>query len=131
MNRMVPLLAQMEMLDVGAAQGHFRFSLLPQILLIVGAIILIVGLIFIWAIFFRKPARRRRKHHKHRKHPPKTDSKSAEAAIKKAPAAVVESNKGKKRRRSRHERLPRNPTLAETKGLPPIREEQSTLPPPY
>lgn len=131
MNGMAPFLAQMDMLDINAAQGHFRFSLLPQILLILGAIILIVGLIFIWAIFFRKPARRRRKYHKHHKQLPKTENKSVEAAIEKAPAAVVESNTSKKRRRSRHERRPRNPTLAETKGLPPIREEQTTVPPPY
>jgi hypothetical protein len=35
-------------------------------------------------------------------------------------------NKGKKRRKNRNRRRQKNPTLAETGGLPPIREEKKT-----
>ncbi|MDB6067278.1 MAG: hypothetical protein JWR26_3486 [Pedosphaera sp.] len=131
MNGLVPYLAQIEMLDIDAAKSHLLHSMWLQVLLIVGAIIVIVGLVFIWAIFFRKPGRRRRKHHKHRKKFPQAENKLVEDTVEKTAVTVEENNSRKKRRRSRREHRPRNPTLAETKGLPPIREGQSTLPPPY
>ena len=79
-------------------------------LLIFGAITVVVLLALIWAAFVRK-SKRHRKHHYPRARTERT--------------ATVESERPKeaKRRkfRRRRESRPRNPTLAETGGLPPVR----------
>src|SRR5581483_2010783 len=69
------------------------------------------------AVFIRKPSRRRRRYHY-----PKHGASSAPGKN----GAEVTSRNGeaepeKRRRRKRRER-PLNPTLAETRGLPPIRK---------
>ena len=88
-----------------------------QRLLIFGALGLVTLLILAWAVFLRKRRRRRKEHHH--------SSKPAE--VTQAPAEEdVPSPSGKRRRRRRSGRShrPRNPTLAEPGGLPPIRLER-------
>ena len=87
-------------------------SVAGQILLVVGAVLIIGLAIFIWAAFFRKPHRHHHsydleggglpKRHKHR-------SKLARML-------------GKKRRKRRRRERPVNPTLAQVGGLPPPRK---------
>jgi hypothetical protein len=69
---------------------------------------------FLWAIFFRRPSRGPRYKFPHR--PPGTDGAGLEPARARA-----------RRRKRRKER--RNPTLAETGGLPPVRSLESGTPP--
>ena len=90
-----------------------------QSLIIFGAIGLVILLIVIWAIFLRKQSRRRRSHHHFSEtvHSPRT---SAAEDVPPPP----ETHHKRKRRRRKHRS--RNPTLAETGGLPPVRPE---LPP--
>lgn len=83
-----------------------------QVVIVVGIILLVAGLFFAWAAFWRKP--RRRKHSYHA--PP-------EAAL----PARHDSNSGmfhrKHRRHRRHHRdRPLNPTLSQVGGLPPKRD---------
>jgi hypothetical protein len=87
---------------------------------LVGALFLVVLVVFALAVFFR-PQRRHR--HSHRSRKP-------------APTAVSENAHGKKSswhsRRKHHrqpENLPRNPTLAEAGGLPPVRTGERSSPP--
>lgn len=79
---------------------------------IFGSLGLLTVLALVWAVYFR----RRHRHHHHHHHS--------------APNANAEPAREKGRRRRRREHRPRNPTLAETGGMPPVREEESSDPQP-
>ena len=67
----------------------------------------VVGIIFLWAGFIRKPRRERRyKYHR---------------APRQQPVAP------KTAKRKRRSEPPMNPTLAETRGLPPVRESEGMI----
>lgn len=91
-----------------------------EALAIIGATLLLVIALGIWAVYFRKRGRRRKHHHSrsHNSESPRPET-SAETDAVAAP--------GRRRRRRRHHR-PRNPTLAETGGLPPVRSEPPPAP---
>ena len=88
--------------------------------IIVGALLFVTATIYVWAAFFRKRGRRRRVrlyHHRHRSPGP-----AAAAAGKDGEAGSPVIHSRHRHRRRRHRRRaerPRNPTLAETGGLPP------------
>ena len=94
-------------------------------MLIFGAIGLVTLLVMAWAVFLRKRRRRRRElHHSH-------SHSSRPAEVAKVPAAedaAAPPEKRRHRRRSHRKHRSRNPTLAETGGLPPIREEDPPEP---
>jgi hypothetical protein len=89
-------------------------------LLLVIALGLVSLLVVVWAVFFRKPRRRRRsRHHSHQRSsdsPELVEPPQQEASASPPPEE-------RKSRRSRRRRRSRNPTLAETGGLPPVRSE--------
>ena len=86
--------------------------------IIFGAIGLVTVLVLLWAMFLRRKRRRRREHHHAHRH----SSGPAEVPeSSKDESALAPPEKRRHRRRSGHRHLPRNPTLAETGGLPPIR----------
>jgi cell division septation protein DedD len=81
----------------------FALSTFMEYLLLIGAIVLVAVLVVFWAVAIRKPrSERRYKYHR----VPRGE-------------APPETKRSKRKRRSEP---PRNPTLAETRGLPPIRE---------
>ena len=85
---------------------------------VVAAMAVLVSLLLVWAVFFRKPQRRRERG---RLIEPKAGAKALTAR---------ESGAKSGRRRRRRERLrPRNSTLAETGGLPPLGTGDSKPPP--
>jgi|SRR4051812_29626921 FtsZ-interacting cell division protein ZipA len=88
-------------------------------LVVIGTMLLVILLPFIWAVFWRK--RGRRKHHHHH-------SPAGSHASHRETASVVNDDETpaekKKRRRRRREHRPRNPTLSEAGGLPPIKREE-------
>jgi len=86
----------------------------PGIVLILGLPLLLAVGIFIWAAFFRK--RRRPHEHRHHHSPPTGTGSSTE---KKAWSSWFSRRRRRRRRRERG----RNPTLAESGGLPPMRGE--------
>jgi len=92
--------------------GSFR-----EILLVIGALATISLVVLAWGLLTHKPGR----HHR-RRHDPHRKSSTP------APGATEESPKRKWRRRRREDRRPRNPTLAETGGLPPTRSGPSIDP---
>jgi hypothetical protein len=96
-------------------------------LIIFGAIGLVTLLMVLWAVFLRKRGRRRRKHH----HPHQSSSQPPEVpAVAKDGSALSTPENRRHRRRSGRRHRPRNPTLAETGGLPPVRPESPTEPQP-
>ena len=96
-------------------------------ILIFGAIGLVTLLLLLWAIFLRKRRRHRREHHHAHRH------SSTPAEVLEAPkdeGAPSPPQKRRHRRRSSRRDRSRNPTLAETGGLPPIRPEDPPEPRP-
>ncbi len=96
-------------------------------------IIGIVGLfVVLWVVFIRRPSRReRRKYPKYPKYP-EGAQEEAVADEDKADAEHHDGDdspegRGQRRHHGRRRRMethrPRNPTLAETGGLPPLRED--------
>ena len=93
-----------------------------QFFIVFGAIVGVVFLAVIWAVYLR----RRRRHHSH-KHSHHHRQESSEIQ----PAEGGEQGGARKRRkwrRRRRDHRPRNPTLAETGGLPPVRSERPPEP---
>ena len=83
---------------------------LKEILVLIGAVLLVAIAVMIWAVAFRKKRKRTRLYHRHHR-------SSAESATSEN---YGKRSQGSRRRREGRER-PRNPTLAETGGLPPAR----------
>jgi hypothetical protein len=88
--------------------------------IIFGTLLIVTAAVFVWAAFIRKRGRRRRvrlRHHRHRSPAPAV---AAGGKDSEAGNPVIHSRHRPRRRRHRHRRdRPRNPTLAETGGLPP------------
>jgi hypothetical protein len=94
---------------------HFWNSLgsgTKDALIIFGAALLLTLILFIWAMFIRHPKRQ---------------SKAFGGGDRRERGFLVtDAERGKhrsRRRKHRHTKRRRNPTLAETGGLPPIRDE--------
>jgi len=83
-------------------------------LIVFAAFTFVVASILLWAIYVRKP---RRRHHSRRR------SHHSSSANRGADEAASQSPKRRKWRRPRRDHRPRNPTLAETGGLPPVRDQ--------
>ena len=115
-----PILLADEITDAILASWRTSDPATRERVYIFGAIGVVTLLVLIWATFLRKRRRRRHEHH-HAQH---ASSRAAEAAETAAPgdaAAPIERRRHRRRAGRRHR--PRNPTLAETGGLPPIRPE--------
>jgi hypothetical protein len=111
--------------DQVLASWRFLDPATRGILLVFGSIGLVTLLALIWATFFRKLGRRRRKRH----HAYQQSSNPAEVPatprVEDAPSLPETRHH---RRRSGRRRRSRNPTLAETGGLPPVRPEGPSEP---
>jgi hypothetical protein len=100
-------------------------------LLILGAVLALTLVLIVWAKYGRKWKRRRSEYRK----PTRSTATAAASLALEAPDEVGalsdrhhRSRRRKKYRRRREEHRQRNPTLAETGGLPPMREGQTTPP---
>jgi hypothetical protein len=86
-----------------------------------GSVTVLAVLALVWAAFFRKRKRRHPLQHRAPNgwgmNPPNEN-----------PIIVVKSSRSHRKRRREHR--PRNPTLAETGGMPPLRPENSPDTPP-
>ncbi len=92
-----------------------------EIFILLGALFMVVVCLVLWAMFIRKTKKRRRKHHEFRG--------SYSEKLKKG-AGDIKELVDKHSRRRKHWRYQKNPTLAETGGLPPRRDPDSPPPPP-
>jgi len=95
------------------------FGLAREVFLVVGVGIALGLILFLWVYFTHKG---RRRHHSTQQL-----SKPIYRAEKLSPEEAATRVKLRKKRRRHPDNLPRNPTLGETGGLPPIRPDE---PPP-
>lgn len=121
MNGAVLLLDATDDLKDLIAQNRLSKSSLTQTLIVFGSLLMVTVAIFIWVVYFRKKKR----------HPPHHWNLRDEKAGVSAGTAPAAREKGNRKERRRRRRRPRNPTLAETRGLPPVRDRQPNRPPPY
>ncbi len=146
MLKLAILLAQIDLEHVIPEPSRNARSNIRDILLILGATFLVAVLLFLWAFFLRKRHSTRRHHrsHKHGHSHSRTNGHThdvAEADIvtpelteeePELPTPADHSHRRRRRRRKKRpghpDNRPRNPTLAETGGLPPVRPEESEEP---
>jgi hypothetical protein len=110
-----PMLASKEV-DDALEQWRTLSPGVRECLVIIAALVAVCIAVLIWVVYFRRVRRRPHGHHhsRHYSQGPATD-------------VVVESEdepdqpRRRKWRRPRREHRPRNPTLSETGGLPPVR----------
>jgi len=119
-----PCLAEDEPLQI--LEDYWRTTTSPtnEYLMVLGAVTAVSILILIWVLYFRK---------KHRPHPHSHHHHAHQDAAEPAMQGAGEADQPRKRhkwRRRRREHRPRNPTLAETGGLPPVRNSHSSGPVP-
>ena len=118
-------LAEVETEEV-LASWRFLNPTTHEGLIIFSAIGLVTLLVVLTVMFLRKQRHRRRGHH-HASRPAAKPIDATEASLDEESPALPEKPRRRRRRTGRIHR-PRNPTLAETGGLPPIRPEDSTEP---
>ena len=124
------LLVSGDQVDIEDAVAGWR-SMSPATrdsFIIFAAVIFVSLLILIWAIFIRKPGQRRRIRRSHSSEKAAPEA-SAVTVVPQQKAESETQSSGRRRRRRRREHRPRNPTLAETGGLPPVRQEPASEPP--
>jgi hypothetical protein len=125
MIKLLPFLAQVNISYDDAFGGWKKMSSgTREFLTIAGAICTVTLLVFIWAIFIRKRGKRRRAGSQQKSQPRASTQAATPAAQNGAGNPVSQpQHRRHRRRRRRREHRPRNPTLADTGGLPPIRSE--------
>jgi hypothetical protein len=114
------LLADLEIDDVIGNWNRMDATTRDAIL-VFGALVIVTLVVVLWAAFVRKK-KRSREHYHHHRHRPLTETPVV------AESQQTNENSGRERRRRKRRRRdhrPRNPTLAETGGLPPIKPEGS------
>ena len=119
-----PLFAQTSLpTDVLPGSWHWMGLTMREMLTLFGAVGVVTLLVVIWAAYIRK----RPKSHSHRYHYPSDEQETSSSSSGGDPQENGEKRYRRKRRRRREHR-PRNPTLAETGGLPPLRSEHPSDP---
>ena len=120
MNSLPSLLAQAEPSGVSADKPVSNV-LTEEMFLMCLAVGAVAVLLVLWAMFIRKP----RPHRHRRYHHHDSDSERSMEADESVDEDHLQADgHEKRRRRRRREHRPRNPTLAETGGLPPIRTDK-------
>jgi hypothetical protein len=120
MSGWVPMIGDLEIDDV-MGNLHRMDASSRDAILIFGAMAVVTLLVVVWAAFIRKKPRKRLHHYRR----PQV-SRAAEPETAEEPEQPAEEpGGGRRRKRRRREHRPRNPTLAETGGLPPIKPEGS------
>ena len=90
-----------------------------QVLLLIGLVVVMAVVIFIWAAYVRTPKKTRHSHH----HSDHDHSGLPERRRRRSGLGRLFGRKHRRRRSSSRER-PVNPTLSQIGGLPPRRDEQ-------
>ena len=135
----------------GSPLGKGAGLVLVDILLVLGAVLAVSLLLVVWAKYLRRSKHHSHHHHHHRRSgedlaPVARATPASEAAGESSPdpsfppseEADADSDDSTSRHHHRHRRRrirrrehrPRNPTLAETGGLPPIRNPETPPPGP-
>ena len=125
MNILPLLLAQTEPLAPATPWQWSNLAVRERVMIFGALGLVTLGLVF-WAVFIRKKRHRHHSHHHHHHHHHRHYDSARVQEAPEEPQTENASSQPERRhhrwRRRRHHR-PRNPTLAETGGLPPIRQE--------
>ncbi len=116
----IPIVLADQVTASALATWRMSDAAMRERILIFGAIGVVILLVLIWAIFLRKSRRPRHGHRRWHYHSPEPAPVAPGASDE---AAAPSPERRRRRRRSSRKHRPRNPTLAETGGLPPIRPE--------
>ncbi|HEY9173557.1 MAG TPA: hypothetical protein VI136_14825 [Verrucomicrobiae bacterium] len=106
-------------------QSNLSQQTMRDVFIIVAVVLGLTALLLAWALVIRKPRRRHGSHHK--PEDPATLVRYRQAQNEDQGLLSLLKPKHRRRKRRFHHR---NPTLAETGGLPPPRSEQSPAPRP-
>jgi peptidoglycan/LPS O-acetylase OafA/YrhL len=106
-------------LPVSGLDTGIKQSLSGTVPVIIAALLILFGFIT-WAVFLRPSERRRQRG--------EILEGAAAVRLRSSSSSNSGSGSGRSRRRRREKGRPRNPTLAETGGLPPVRDPKA--PPP-
>jgi len=109
----------------GSFDGPSRL-VLTDILLILGALVALTLILIVWARYIRRQRRRRTRSSSSKPHKLVPVEQRDDASDEEVEPG---GRRRRKFRKQRREHRGRNPTLAETGGLPPQREEKSANPP--
>lgn len=132
------MLAQLTLEDPGYFIRGFRVTpAILQTLIVLGSILLVALVIFFWIAWRQtrsssgsrrhRHRRRHQHHHRHHDHTPvfsATSDDASDETPEEEHDKQADSGSGRHRKQRRPHR-PRNPTLAQTGGLPPKRPELS------
>jgi hypothetical protein len=102
--------------DLKGAPTHLPGFHMNDALTVIAATLVVVALLVVWAIFFRKPQTDAGRTRVYKSRP--TEEETEDGRIRKR----------KRVKRPRREHRSRNPTLAEAGGLPPVKPDNT--PPP-
>src|SRR5262245_45242253 len=106
------LLGQLEQVFGEKPSKSYSYGL-REILIIIGVALAVSAALFIWAAFWRRRRSHRSSHHRHGNAQPGGE-----------PSPPTSKRHRRRHRKASHpDKRPRNPTLAETGGLPPPRPE--------
>ena len=123
MNQASFLLAQLDPNELGSYWQRTNVSK-AGLGTVISAVSIVIVIVLVWAIFIRKPGRDRPR----RYHYPGLSN--AESSAKEGQNGNSNDRSHRKRRRRRREHRLRKPTLSETGGLPPVREDVPSDDPP-
>jgi hypothetical protein len=124
MNHLLQILAQTDPKDMmSMGRQYFNSPRLQEVLAVSGTLFAAIVVAAVGAILYSKKKKRRRRYHHHHRRP---EGEAAANAQTENSGASREGRRREKRRR-RSER-PMNPTLAQTGGLPPVRDNKPHLP---
>jgi hypothetical protein len=127
MNGFSFMLADADINDI-IQQGSKMDPRMYEFLVTFGAIALAIFVAVTWAVIYSlKKKKRKDRHGAHREEPAPKSRKRVVQVVREVPLEA-EPQSHSHRRRRRHRR-PMNPTLAQTRGLPPLRDENTPLPP--
>jgi hypothetical protein len=127
MSILQPFLAQNLLpTDVIPETWHWMGLTLKELVTVFGSVAIVTLLLFLWAAYLRKGPRRHSHHHHH--HHYSRPVASATEATGETDAQADGEKRYRRKRRRRREHRPRNPTLAETGGLPPVRSDHQQDP---
>jgi FtsZ-interacting cell division protein ZipA len=104
---------------------HWMGLTLKELLTMLGAVALVTLLLVLWAVYIRKgPRRHSHRHHRHEQHYSDDPNNPSGLAEDPPDSEATGDKRYRRKRRRRREHRARNPTLAETGGLPPLRSDR-------
>ena len=110
--------------QIGSATSGASPFLSTDTMMVLGAIMVVAGALFSWAFFIRKRSTDRHGALVGSRHPARGRSSGSSGS-----SSGTDGKVRRRRRREHPDNLPRNPTLGETGGLPPMRPDEEGSPP--